>query len=76
MTSTSLSRHLRSDLAAEFVGLKTKTLANMRSLGIGPAYIVNAGGRITYDERDLIAWREAQIVERVTPINASSKASS
>lgn len=59
-------RHLSTKLAAEFVGLAPKTLANMRSDGIGPDYIRNLGGRITYDERELERWREAQIVERVS----------
>lgn len=59
-------RHLSPKLAAEFVGLAPKTLANMRSLGTGPDYIVNAGGRITYDEHDLERWRDSQIVERVS----------
>jgi hypothetical protein len=60
------ARHLSTKLAAEFVGLAPKTLANMRSLGTGPDYLINVGGRITYDERDLERWRDSQIVERVT----------
>lgn len=38
--------------AAEYLGLTTKTLANMRSAGTGPA-AYKIGGRIWYDLRDL-----------------------
>ena len=61
-----MTRHLNTKHAADFLGLAPKTLANMRSLGTGPDYIANAGGRMTYDEHDLERWREAQIVERVS----------
>ncbi|MGB3360808.1 helix-turn-helix transcriptional regulator [Rhodococcus qingshengii] len=41
--------------AAEFLGYTTKTLANMRSLGEGPAWY-KIGGRVWYDVADLIAY--------------------
>ncbi|GCE38780.1 helix-turn-helix transcriptional regulator [Rhodococcus koreensis] len=38
--------------AAEYLGFTTKTLANMRSAGTGPAGY-KIGGRVWYDLRDL-----------------------
>ncbi|MBM4542416.1 helix-turn-helix domain-containing protein [Rhodococcus hoagii] len=38
--------------AAEYLGLTTKSLANQRSAGKGPAWY-KIGGRVWYDLRDL-----------------------
>lgn len=38
--------------AAEYLDLTTKTLANKRSAGTGPAWY-KIGGRVWYDVRDL-----------------------
>ncbi|BCN49659.1 helix-turn-helix domain-containing protein [Rhodococcus hoagii] len=38
--------------AAQYLGYTTKTLANMRAKGVGPA-AYKIGGRVWYDVRDL-----------------------
>lgn len=42
--------------AAPRVGVKPKTLANWRTLGIGPKFI-RAGRRVAYDPADIEAWK-------------------
>jgi len=42
---------------AERTGFAVSTLANWRSLGIGPAY-VKVGQRIRYDDAEVTAWQE------------------
>jgi hypothetical protein len=44
--------------AADFLGYQPKTLANMRSRGVGPRFLKR--GRIFYFEADLIAWLAEQ----------------
>lgn len=45
--------------AAEIIGVAIKTLANWRSLGIGPTYIRYGSGRVAYQLDDLEAFRNA-----------------
>lgn len=47
--------------AAPRIGVQPKTLANWRTLGIGPKFI-RAGGRIAYDPADIEAWKTARRV--------------
>lgn len=42
---------------AKYVGCSKKTLANMRTAGIGPAYVKR--GRIFYFREDVDAWLQA-----------------
>lgn len=45
--------------AGEMARVTAKTLANWRSLGIGPAYIKlspGRGGRIRYSRKAVLAW--------------------
>ena len=44
---------------AERTGFRPSTLANWRSLGIGPAF-VKVGTRIRYDDDAVSRWQEAQ----------------
>ena len=48
--------------AATFLGVSPKTLANWRSLGIGPAYVQFHGRRVAYLVEDLTAFRMAHRV--------------
>ena len=52
-------RPLTTDEAATALGLRPKTLCNMRSIGGGPKYLrLGAGGRaVRYDPRDLEDWK-------------------
>lgn len=46
---------------AEYLRKTEKTLANWRSLGIGPRY-TKAGGTIRYDWADVRAWLDSEAV--------------
>lgn len=46
------------DEASVYSGVAAKTLANWRSLGVGPTY-VRVGGRVVYMVSDLDAWLAA-----------------
>lgn len=49
--------------AGEYLGnIATKTLANWRSLGIGPAYVRYSGGKVAYLIEDLEAFRRSRRV--------------
>jgi hypothetical protein len=50
-------------LAAVFLGVSVKTLANWRSLGLGPAYVQYNGRRVAYLMNDLESFRRANRVE-------------
>ena len=55
---------LRTDRAAEFLGLAVATLKKMRAARTGPAY--EKHGRLVYYRLDdLRAWQEKQVTERV-----------
>lgn len=56
--------------AARYLGVATKTLANWRSMGYGPAYIRHGAGNVAYLRADLEAYRDAQ---RIAPIAASQR---
>lgn len=47
---------------AEYLQRDEKTLANWRSLGIGPTYIKMAGGGIRYRWPDVEKWLTGQVV--------------
>ena len=47
--------------AGVHLGYSARTMSRMRAEGRGPAY-VRAGGRVTYDLRDLDRWARAQKV--------------
>jgi len=54
------TRYLRTQKAAEYVGLASSTLAKMRISGVGPKFI-KAGARIVlYDVADLDLWLVTQ----------------
>ena len=55
---------LNSKQAAEFLGLKLQTLAQMRCEGRGPAFC-RKNRRIRYLRADLMAWLESGRVEPV-----------
>ena len=48
-------RILRTNAAAEYVGLAAGTLEKMRTLGTGPRFL-KLGRAVGYDIRDLDAW--------------------
>lgn len=48
--------------AAVLVGLSEKTLANMRSDGVGASY-VKRGRLVYYNRASLMAWHESRITE-------------
>lgn len=50
-------------MAAKYLGISPKTLANQRSAGTGPPYVKR--GRIFYYRADLDAWLRAGRVEVV-----------
>ena len=54
------------EAAAKYLGLHWKTMANMRSRGVGPAYVwLSPGtrkGRVGYRVRDLEAYVESRTV--------------
>jgi predicted DNA-binding transcriptional regulator AlpA len=58
---THLGRLLSDSELAQYVGKPTKTLANWRSLRIGPAY-VRVGNTIRYREVDVDRWLDANTV--------------
>ena len=51
---------------AEYLQRDEKTLANWRSLGVGPAYIKMAGGGIRYRWADVEKWLKSQVVNPST----------
>ena len=53
-------RILRTQDAANYVGLARSTLEKMRSTGDGPPFIRLGGCAIGYDLRDLDAWLDGQ----------------
>ncbi|MFV0633470.1 helix-turn-helix transcriptional regulator [Demequina sp.] len=48
---------------AEMTGISEKTLANWRSLGVGPKFVRlgKVHGRIVYRVADVEAWLDAQV---------------
>lgn len=54
----SLNRLLTEDEAAPLCGTLPKTLANWRSLGIGPKFI-KSGRLVRYDPDDIQEWKSA-----------------
>lgn len=53
---------LKPDEAAQYLGVSPKTMANWRSLGLGPAYTQYYGRRVAYLIEDLDAFRRANRV--------------
>ena len=51
------------ELAAPFIGVTTKTMANWRcqGAGLGPKFL-RVGRKIKYDPDDIAEWREAKRV--------------
>jgi predicted DNA-binding transcriptional regulator AlpA len=56
---------LDADAAAAFTGLAVATLAKLRCLGGGPAYI-KLGRRVLYRRADLSEWLSARRVANTT----------
>jgi hypothetical protein len=52
------SPYLTTKEAAAFLRIKPRTLANMRSQELGPAYRKH-GGRVVYTIEDLIVWSDS-----------------
>lgn len=50
-------RFLRTPEAGRLVGLSARTLEKHRTYGTGPRYR-KIGGRVVYDEADLMAWAD------------------
>ncbi len=48
--------------AAAYISRDVKTLANWRSLGIGPSYVKTDSRGVLYRRADLDAWLEANVV--------------
>jgi predicted DNA-binding transcriptional regulator AlpA len=64
---------MRSEGAAQYLGLKVKTLAQMRSEGRGPRYVKI--GRVFYFKADLDAWiAEAGRVDSTEETRLSKRA--
>ncbi len=57
---TNLKRILRTEEAAEYVGLAPSTLEKRRTTGDGPKFVRLGGRAIGYDIRDLDAWLDGQ----------------
>jgi predicted DNA-binding transcriptional regulator AlpA len=57
-----VARLLKTTEAAYYVGLNEGSLANMRSRGVGPAW-VKLGSSVRYRQQDLDAWISANLVE-------------
>lgn len=58
---------VQSHVAAEYLGISVKTLANLRLAGIGPKYAkLHDGPRagVLYRVDDLDAWLEERLVSR------------
>ena len=64
-TQTLSRRYLSNEQAADFLGLSPNTLQVWRCTFKGPPFI-KRGGRVWYDESDLIAWMERG---RICPAN-------
>jgi len=66
-TGSTAGRALSPEAAAAYLGVvTTKTLANWRSLGIGPRFVrLGKGGRapVAYRIGHLDAWLDEQLVE-------------
>lgn len=56
--------------AAKYIGCSTKTLANMRTAGIGPAFVKR--GRIFYFQDDVDKWLRAGRVTSTAQAAASA----
>ena len=61
--SPNLSRLLRTQEAAELLGLSGRTLEKHRTYGTGPCYR-NIGGRVVYAVGDLQAWADRGLAAR------------
>lgn len=53
------ARLLRTDEAAELLGLSKATLCKLRHTGRGGPKYLKLGRRVVYDQRDLREWLEA-----------------
>jgi len=65
--TTEAPAYFRPDALAERWAMTTKTLANWRTLGRGPAFVKIGGGLVRYALADVLAW-EAE--HRVTAVFA------
>jgi predicted DNA-binding transcriptional regulator AlpA len=73
-------RLLKTDEAAELVGLSRRTLEKHRTYGTGPAYR-KLGGRVVYAVADLQEWADRGLksstsdpgVDRVYPANPTGR---
>jgi hypothetical protein len=55
-------------VAGQLVGLKPRTLRAYRAAGKGPAYRVVGGRSIRYLVRDLLEWRDLDVVLPVAEV--------
>ena len=51
---------LTRERAAEFLGISSKTLERLASVGDGPLFVRIALRRVVYERSDLIAWSKAR----------------
>lgn len=57
--AVTLDELMTANEVADVLGLSTGTLANWRSLGIGPTYL-KLGGRVRYRASNVNAWVSSQ----------------
>ena len=65
MTAQKASKRLRTEEAAEFIGVAPGTLVVWRSTGRVDLPYYKIGGAVRYDVDDLIAFLQSRKVERV-----------
>lgn len=67
MTSATAEKFLSTDELSSMLGgkIKPRTLANWRSLGMGPKF-VKMGGKVAYPRNEVDAWLERRTVENTS----------
>jgi predicted DNA-binding transcriptional regulator AlpA len=63
--------NLNRSKAAEYLGLKTKTLDNWRSAGRGPRYL-KLGARVLYPQTELDAFKAANLRQSTSERGAAA----
>lgn len=63
--------NLNRSRAAEYLGLKTKTLDNWRSTGRGPRYL-KLGARVLYPQAELDAFKAANLRQSTSESGAAA----
>jgi hypothetical protein len=70
-----MDRLLTSREAANYIGVTSDTLANLRCKGRGPAFIKTSPtrkGKVLYRVDDIVAWQEANLFNSTSEVEARS----